>query len=237
AIFGNFINRVMVLSHKYFDGKVMEAGALTEGDRKVLEELSSYPAKIEKSIGAYRFREALSYFINVARLGNKYLADEEPWKVIKNDEERVKTVLNVSLQIASSLSILALPFLPFTAKKLFSMLKLNEQDWAKAGKADLLSSGHQLGEVQLMFERRTDEQVQFQLEKLAQAKIANQKDNAKAEPVKSSVRFEDFSALDIRSAKIVSAEKVAKTKKLLKLTLDTGIDQRTVVSGIAEYYK
>lgn len=237
AIFGNFINRVMVLSHKYFDGKVMEGSALTESDKIVLEELANYPAKIEKSINSYRFREALSYFINVARLGNKYLADEEPWKVIKTDEERVKTVLNVSLQIASNLAILALPFLPHTAEKLFTMLNQNQKDWDKAGRADLLATGHQLGEVQLLFEKITDEQVQFQLDKLAQAKINNQQANFKATPVKANISFDDFSAMDIRTGKIIAAEKVAKTKKLLKLTIDTGLDQRTVVSGIAEFYK
>lgn len=237
AIFGNFINRVMVLSHKYFDGKVMEASALTENDRNVLEELALYPEKIEKSINDYRFREALSHFINVARLGNKYLAEEEPWKVIKTDEERVKTVLNVSLQIASNLAILALPFLPFTAEKLFAMLNQTQKDWDHAGKPDLLQPGHQLGEVQLLFEKITDEQVQFQLDKLAQAKIDNQPAKAEASPAKSNISFDDFSAMDIRTGKIIAAEKVAKTKKLLKLTIDTGIDQRTVVSGIAEFYQ
>lgn len=236
AIFGNFINRVMVLSHKYFEGKVMEGSELTDNDKNVLEELSRFPSKIEKSIAAYRFREALSYFINVARLGNKYLAEEEPWKVINTDEERVKTVLNVSLQIASNLSILALPFLPFTSEKLFTMLNQGQKDWDKAGEANLLPTGHQLGEVQLLFEKITDEQVQFQLDKLAQAKIDNQQTNFKAAPVKANVSFDDFSAMDIRTGKIIAAEKVAKTKKLLKLTVDTGLDQRTVVSGIAEYY-
>src|SRR5699024_2611857 len=156
-----FINRVMVLSHKYFDGKVMEGSPLTQNDKDALHELTLFPEKIEKSINTYRFREALSHFINVARLGNKYLADEEPWKVIKTDEERVKTVLNVSLQIASNLAILALPFLPFTAEKLFAMLNQDQKDWNKAGKVNLLDIGHQLGEVQLLFEKITDEQVQF----------------------------------------------------------------------------
>lgn len=237
AIFGNFINRVMVLSHKYFDGKVMEASALTENDRSVLEELTHYPEKIEKSINDYRFREALSHFINVARLGNKYLAEEEPWKIIKTDEERVKTVLNVSLQIASNLATLALPFLPFTAEKLFTMLNQPQKDWEQAGKANLLQPGHQLGEVQLLFEKITDEQVQFQLDKLAQAKIDNQPAKSEVSPVKSNISFDDFSAMDIRTGKIIAAEKVAKTKKLLKLTIDTGIDERTVVSGIAEFYQ
>lgn len=237
AIFGNFINRVMVLSHKYFDGKVMLGSALTENDKSILDELSQQLPKIEKSINSYRFREALSYFINIARLGNKYLAEEEPWKAIKTDEERVKTVLNVSLQIASNLAILALPFLPFTAEKLFTMLNQDQKDWDQAGRPDLLPVGHQLGEAQLLFEKITDEQVQFQLDKLAKAKADNQQANFKADPVKPNISFDNFSTMDIRTGKILAAEKVAKTKKLLKITIDTGLDQRTVVSGIAEFYK
>lgn len=237
AIFGNFINRVLVLSHKYFDGKVMLGSALTENDKSILDELSQHLPKIEKSINSYRFREALSYFINVARLGNKYLAEEEPWKTIKTDEERVKTVLNVSLQIASNLAILALPFLPFTAEKLFTMLNQDQKDWDQAGRSDLLPVGHQLGEAQLLFEKITDEQVQFQLDKLAKAKVDNQQANFKADPAKPNISFDNFSTMDIRTGKILAAEKVAKTKKLLKITIDTGLDRRTVVSGIAEFYK
>lgn len=237
AIFGNFVNRVMVLSHKYFDGKLLEGSAFTENDKRVLDELSSYPAKIEKAINAYRFREALSHFMNAARLGNKYLADEEPWKLIKTDEERVKTVLNIGLQIASNLAIFALPFLPFTARKLFSMLNQEQQEWNKGGQVDLLPIGHQLAETQLLFEKITDEQVEFQLNKLAQAKIENQQSNRKAIPEKPAITFDSFTAMDIRSGEIVAAEKVAKTKKLLKLTVDTGLDRRTIVSGIAEFFK
>ena len=236
AIFGNFINRVMVLSHKYFDGKVMEASALTESDQLVLEELTLFSDRIEKSINSYRFREALSHFINVARLGNKYLADEEPWKTIKTDEERVKTVLNVSLQIASHLAILAQPFLPFTAESLFSMLNLTNKDWESARNQTLLNPGHQLGETKLLFEKITDEQVQFQLDKLEKARLENAKTDNQATPAKSNITFDDFNAIDIRTGKIIAAEKVPKTKKLLKLTIDTGLDQRTVVSGIAEFY-
>lgn len=236
AILGNFINRVMVLSHKYFDGKVMEA-TLTENDQIVLNELITYSDKIDKSVNSYRFREALVHFINVARLGNKYLADEEPWKVIKNDENRVKTVLNVSIQIASHLAILAQPFLPFTAESLFKMLNLKNKDWDSTKNKSLLSAGHQLGKTKLLFDKITDEQVQYQLDKLEKARIDNANAEREAPAPKANITFDDFNTLDIRTGKIIAAEKVAKTKKLLKLTVDTGLDERTVVSGIAEFYK
>lgn len=237
AIFGNFINRVMVLSHKYFDGQALEGSALTENDKYVLNELTLFPEKIEKSINTYRFREALATFMNVARLGNKYLADEEPWKVIKTDEERVKTILNVGLQIVANLAVLAQPFLPFTAEKLVTMLNLNNKDWQNAGTVNMISHGHQLAESKLLFEKITDEEVQFQLEKLEKASLENAKALAVTAPPKDNISFDEFSAMDIRTGKIVAAEKVAKTKKLLKLTVDTGLDQRIVVSGIAEFYK
>jgi len=236
AILGNFINRVMVLSHKYFDGKVLSGSALEEADHHVFDELTKYPEQITQSIGQYRFREALALFMNVARLGNKYLADAEPWKVIKTDEERVKTVLNVSLQIAANLAVLAQPFLPKTSTALFEMLNLQQQDWSAAGRGDLLEEGHQLGEVQLLFEKITDEQIDFQLEKLAAAKANNTKVVVPAAPAKENISFDDFVKMDIRIGTILTAEKVAKTKKLLKLTIDTGIDERTVVSGIAEFF-
>ena len=236
AIFGNFVNRVMVLSHKYFDGKVLSGSPLNEVDQHVFAELAKFPDAITGSIQQYRFREALAQFMNVARLGNKYLADEEPWKVIKNDEERVKTVLNVATQIVANLAVLAQPFLPKTATKLFEMLDFSQVNWADAGRADLIADGHQLSEVQLLFEKITDEQVEFQLNKLAEAKIANAAANVKTEPAKANIAFEDFTKLDIRVGTILEAEKVAKTKKLLKIKIDTGIDQRTVVSGIAEFF-
>ncbi len=236
AIFGNFVNRVMVLSHKYFDGKVLSGSPLNEVDQNVFAELAKFPDAITGSIQQYRFREALAQFMNVARLGNKYLADEEPWKVIKTDEERVKTVLNVATQIVANLAVLAQPFLPKTATKLFEMLDFSQVNWADAGKANLIADGHQLSEVQLLFEKITDEQVEFQLNKLAEAKIANAAANVKTEPAKANIAFEDFTKLDIRVGTILEAEKVAKTKKLLKIKIDTGIDQRTVVSGIAEFF-
>lgn len=237
AIFGNFVNRVLVLSHKYFGGAVMPAKNLTEKDKLVLSELERYPKAIKSSLQQYRFREALAHFINIARLGNKYLADEEPWKMIKTDEERVKTVLNISLQIAANLAVLSQPFLPFTADKLFDMLNFNDRTWDAAGNAPLLAEGHQVGQTQLLFEKITDEQVETQLAKLAQAKLDNAKAATVAEPAKANISFDQFTPLDIRTGKILTAEKVVKTKKLLKMTIDTGIDQRTVVSGIAEFFK
>lgn len=237
AILGNFINRVMVLSHNYFEGKVLMGSSYTENDLQVLKELSLFPEKIDKAINSYHFRDALALFINVARMGNKYLADEEPWKVIKEDEERVKTILNVGVQITSSLAILAQPFLPFTADKLFTMLNLERKDWNEAGKSEILLPGHVLGKSVLLFEKVTDEQIQFQLDKLEKAHQENLQTDAKPVSVKNNINFDDFNSMDIRAGTILAAEKVAKTKKLLKLTVDTGLDKRTIVSGIAEHYK
>lgn len=236
AIFGNFINRVMVLSHKYFDGKVLMGSEFTEADRGVLADMASYPEKISASIEHYRFREALSEFMNLARLGNKYLADMEPWKLIKTDEERVKTILNVGLQISANLAILAEPFLPFTSAKLFRMLNLNVLDWNHAGVPDLLIEGHQLNEAALLFEKIEDPAIEAQIQKLMDTKTANEKVEAIVSEAKPNINFDQFAAMDVRVGTILTAEKVAKTKKLLKLTIDTGLDQRTVVSGIAEYF-
>ncbi|MCF8451686.1 MAG: methionine--tRNA ligase [Pedobacter sp.] len=237
AIFGNFVNRVLVLSHKYFDGKVLMGSELTSADRGVLEELKEYPAKIAASIEQYRFREALGEFMNLARLGNKYLADAEPWKLIKTDEERVKTILNIGLQITSNLAILAQALLPFSSDKLFQMLNQDKLEWDKAGTADLLPIGHQLNEASLLFEKIEDEAVEAQIKKLMDSKNANELANRKAEDSKPNISFDQFAAMDIRVGTILAAEKVAKTKKLLKLQIDTGIDQRTIVSGIAEYFE
>lgn len=236
AIFGNFINRVLVLSHKYFEGRVVRGSALTDTDQAVLTQLSEFPDRISSSIEQYRFREALAEFMNLARLGNKYLADEEPWKIIKTDEERVKTVLNTGLQIAANLAIMAEPFLPFSSAKLFEMLNLTSANWGSAGKTDLLPEGHQLNEASLLFEKIEDDAIAAQIEKLNQSKINNEAENVSIEPAKSNINFEQFSVMDIRTATILEAEKVPKTKKLLKLLVDTGIDRRTIVSGIAESF-
>lgn len=237
AILGNFINRVVVLTHKYFDGNVPTLMELTTHDKAVIEELKSCPDKISTSIENYRFREALTEVMNVARLGNKYLADTEPWKLIKTDEDRVRTILNISLQIAANLEILIEPFLPFTSVKLKQMLNCGGNTWADAGSVDLLKRGHKLNQAELLFEKIEDEAIQAQINKLNQSKTVNQQAQKEAIPAKPDIEFEQFSAIDIRVATIIAAEKVEKTKKLLKLTLNTGFDERTVVSGIAEHYK
>lgn len=237
AVFGNFINRVVVLTHKYFGGKVPTCMTILPEDQVVIDELATFPAKISASIENYRFREALGEVMNVARLGNKYLADTEPWKVIKTDEDRVRTILFISLQIAANLEILIEPFLPFTADKLMKMLNYGGHTWSAAGKINLLHRGHQLNEPVLLFEKIEDEEVQAQIDKLNKSKADNDAASAVVSPAKENIQFEDFTSVDIRVATIIAAEKVEKTKKLLKLTLDTGIDHRTVVSGIAEYYK
>lgn len=237
AILGNFVNRVVVLTHKYFAGSVPTCMEITPVDQAVIDELAGYPAKISASIENYRFREALAEVMNVARLGNKYLAETEPWKLIKTDEDRVRTILNIALQIAANIQILIEPFLPFTAEKLMNMLKNGGHDWEDAGSVNLLKRGHEIGEAILLFEKIEDAAIDFQIDKLNQSKATNAAATAVAVPAKENIQFDDFSAMDIRVATIVAAEKVEKTKKLLKLTVNTGIDERTVVSGIAENYK
>lgn len=233
GIYGNFINRVVVLTNKYYDGAVPKRFDLSDYDKEVLSELKEFPAKIAKSIEAYRFREALMEMMNLARLGNKYLADEEPWKLVKTDEARTKTIMNIALQIAANLSIVSEPFIPFTASKLSNMLGLKDLLWEHAGADDLLTAGHKVEPASLLFSKIEDIEIEAQLQKLEATKLAN----LQAEPQKENISFEDFTAVDIRVGTITEAEKVKKTKKLLKLTVDTGIDIRTVVSGIAEHYK
>ncbi len=237
AIFGNFINRAAVLTQKYYEGKVPERGELTSADQEILDRLQEFPATISASIEQFRFREALSGLMDLARMGNKYLADNEPWKLIKTDAERVKTIMNISLQIAANLTILCEPFLPFTACKLAGMLNLGISDWSEAGRADLLQANHQLGEVALLFEKLEDSVIEAQVQKLLDTKAANELEKKTLPEAKPEVTFDDFQKMDIRVATILEAEVVPKTKKLLKLKLDTGLDVRTVVSGIAEYYK
>jgi methionyl-tRNA synthetase len=237
AVFGNFINRVMVLSHKYFDGKAGEIKDCTPYDLAVLAEMQSYPAKIAKSIEQYRFREALVELMNLARLGNKYLADTEPWKISKEESQRIATILAISLQIAANLAILSEPFLPFTSKSLFEQLNLTSSDWNTAGAANLIPAGHQLGAATLLFAKIEDEQMDAQLAKLTASKKENEKANHQMEAQKPLITFDDFSNNDMRVGTIIAAKRVPKTKNLLKMTIDTGIDQRTVVSGIAAYYE
>lgn len=235
AIYGNFINRALVLTQKYFGGVVPERGELTDYDREVLAEIPEIIGRVEKNLDAFHFREALKECMNLARLGNKYLADTEPWKLIRNDEGRVKTILNICLQIAADLSTLTEPFIPFSAAKLRNFLNIGPVAWNRMGD-QIIPAGHTLNEPGLLFEKIEDSQIQQQVDKLLATKKANEMANARVAPAKPNVTFDDFARMDIRAGKIVAAEKVAKTKKLMKLTIDTGIDTRTVVSGIAEYY-
>ncbi len=236
AILGNFINRTMVLTHKYFEGKVPKTNELNDLDKQTIEEIKTYPQKIGTLIETYKFRDALFELMNLARLGNKYLTENEPWKTYKTDVQRTETVLNISLQICANLSILMEPFIQFSAKKLQQMLNLKPLKWYQAGNCSLLEEGIQINTPVLLFERIEDTDIQKQLDKLEASKKTNAINNAEVEPQKKNITFEDFSAMDIRVGTIIAAEKVAKTKKLLKLTIDTGIDTRTIVSGIAEYY-
>lgn len=237
AIFGNFVNRTMVLTHKYFGGKVPAKGELTDYDKQTIEEISLYPEKIGRSIEQYRFREALNELMNLARTGNKYLTENEPWKTIKTDEARTATVLNISLQICANLAVLASPFMPITAEKLTKMLNMQPIAWFEAGNVDLLSESTEINTPELLFEQIDDKTIALQIEKLQQTKKENALSEASVEAQKEIISFDDFAKTDIRVGTILSAEKVAKTKKLLKLTVDTGIDKRTIVSGIAEYCK
>lgn len=237
AIFGNFVNRALVLTQKYFDNKVPAAGALTDFDRETLEEMPKIKKAVEDYIEVYRFRDALKEAMNLARLGNKYLADTEPWKVAKTDMERVATILNVALQITANLAIVFEPFLPFSTEKLLKMLNTSEFGWDKLGNTDLLAVGHELGKAELLFEKIEDSVIDAQLKKLEDTKLANALKEYKAEPQKDEAQFDDFMKMDIRVGTIKACEKVAKTKKLLKLTVDTGIDTRTIVSGIAEHFE
>ena len=236
AIFGNFVNRTLVLTQKYFDGKVPALNELTESDKETLKALKGYPDKISKSLDLYRFREALSEMMNLARLGNKYLTDNEPWKLFKTDKDRVATILNISLQIAANLAILGEPFLPFSAEKLRKMLNQEVLGWDAAGSSELLEVGHELGKPEFLFEKIEDSDVEKQVQKLLDTKEANNQNENDVNPQKEEITYDDFTKMDIRVGTILEAVKVPKTKKLLQLKIDTGIDQRTVVSGIAEYF-
>lgn len=237
AVFGNFVNRTMVLTQKYFDGIVPGIEDLNDYDKAVLTEIREFPMRVGSSLESFRFREALNEMMNLARLGNKYLTDSEPWKLIKTDESRVRTILNVSLQICANLSVLSAPFLPFTADKLAGMLNLHGLKWHDAGNTDLLNEGQKLQSPALLFERIEDKTIEEQVQKLLNTKEENEKALATVNPAKDNIQYEDFAKLDIRVGTIIEAERVPKTKKLLKLKVDTGIDQRVVVSGIAEYYE
>jgi methionyl-tRNA synthetase len=241
AVFGNFINRVVVLTHKYYNGIVPSPNEFTEVDEKTLAELKAYPAVISSSIERYRFREAQGELMNVARLGNKYLADEEPWKMVKTDPERVKTQIYVALQIASVLTTLCEPFLPFTSKKLTKILNIEVNNWnLEFDNWNLTKAGHQIGgpdvSGEVLFAQIEDSEIQKQIDKLEATKKANVMENQVTEPQKPTATFEDFSKLDLRVGTIIEAEKMPKANKLLVLKVDTGIDVRTIVSGIAEHF-
>ena len=242
AIFGNFINRVVVLTNKFYNGIVPNPSEFLDIDNATLTELKAYPAVISSSVERYRFREALGELMNVARLGNKYLADEEPWKVIKDNPERVQTQMYVALQIAAALSSLCEPFLPFTAAKLSRILKIETKiDWKTVSQtSELIPSGHQIGEAELLFAKIEDEEIQKQIDKLEATKAANKEEIASSlamtEPQKETIQYDDFAKIDLRVGTILEAEKMPKANKLLILKIDTGIDVRTIVSGIAESF-
>ena len=236
AILGNFVNRALVLTQKYFDNKVPPLGTLQEIDRKTIEMLKVSPGFIAGAVEGYRFREATAQMMDVARLGNKYLAETEPWKLAKTDLPRVGTILNIALQIVANLTIVCEPFLPFTSRKLKEMLALDKYVWKDAGSSSLLKPGHLLGEGKLLFEKIEDEVIQLQIKKLMETKEKVELASQPVVPAKSEISFDDFSKMDIRIGTVVEAEKVEKSKKLLKLKVDTGIDVRTVMSGIAEHF-
>ena len=238
AILGNFVNRALVLTQKYYNGEVPACGELNDYDRETIAELQSIKAQLERNIENYHFREALKDAMNFARIGNKYLADTEPWKVVKTDPERVKTILNIALQITANTAIAIEPFMPFTAEKMLSMLAVEKFGWEELGSMELIKAGHTIGKAELLFEKIEDDVIQKQLDKLQATKEANlaaeKAQNVEAQ--KDNISFDAFQQMDIRVSTILTAEKVAKTKKLLKLTVDTGIDQREIVSGIAEHF-
>jgi methionyl-tRNA synthetase len=226
-----------VLTHKYFNGMVPELGELTGPDKETLETMRLFPDKIASSIQFYRFREALSELMNLARLGNKYLTDNEPWKVFATDPVRVGTVLNISLQICAQLSIVGEPFLPFSMTKVRKMFNLGRLKWSDAENGNWLAPGHQLNQPELLFDKIEDAAIEAQVNKLLATKKTNEAEAMHLPPMKEVIEFDDFAKMDIRAGTILEAEKVTKTKKLLKLKIDTGIDQRTVVSGIAEFFE
>ncbi len=236
AIYGNFVNRALVLTQKYFDNKVPIRGTFLETEVKTINSLKAIPGLIETSIGNYRFREATAHMMDLARLGNKYLAETEPWKLATTDLPRVGTILNIALQIAANLAVVSEPFLPFTSRKLKDMLTLNNLTWSQAGSDELLREGQQLGEASLLFEKIEDEVIAVQIKKLMDTKKEVELASKPVIPSKAEITFDDFSKMDIRIGKILEAEKVEKSKKLLKLTVDTGIDIRIVMSGIAEHF-
>lgn len=236
AVYGNFVNRALQLTQKYYEGVVPAAGELTDYDRETIAEFQGVKAEVERLLETFRFRDAQKEAMNLARIGNKYLADSEPWKVIKTDPERVKTVLNLSLQLVANLAIAFEPFLPFSSEKLRDMLHIEEAEWDRLGSTELLPAGHVLGKPELLFEKVEDAVVEAQVQKLLDTKKANEEANYKAEPIRENIPFEDFEKLDLRVGTVLSCEKVKKSKKLLKFEIADGLENRTIVSGIAQHY-
>lgn len=236
GIFGNFINRVTVLTQKYYNGIVPQPNEFEQVDKDLYHEMQQIPEKIGKNLDEFRFRDALTEMMNLARLGNKYLADEEPWKVIKDNPERVKTQMFCALQVAGALAYLCEPFLPFTSQKMKSGLNLENKNWYEVLNTPPIPTGHQINEMPLLFTKIEDDVIEAQIKKLENTKINNQKTNPNANPMKEQISFDDFTKIDLRTATILEAEKVEKADKLLKLKVDTGVDVRTVVSGIAESF-
>ena len=236
AVFGNFVNRALVLTAKYFEGQVPARGELTDFDKETLDELGKVRSAIEKELDAFHFREALKEAMNLARLGNKYLADTEPWKLAKTDMDRVATILNISLQLTANLAIAFAPFLPQSSEKLLGMLQISLPAWADLGRSDLLSEGHQLGQASLLFEKIEDEVIEAQIAKLQATKAANDAAEAKAPAVGEDITFDDFTKLDLRVGTVLECQKVPKADKLLQFRIDDGLGGRTIVSGIAQHY-
>ena len=239
AIYGNFVNRALVLTHKYFDGKVPPLGHLTEIDEEMLREVAAIPAELDDQLEHFHFREALKTAMQLARIGNKYLADTEPWKVIKSDPDRVATILHLALQLVGNLTIAFAPFTPFSTRRLLAMLQVGEEGFAfsRFGATDLLPEGHQLGTPELLFEKIEDEVIQAQLDKLAAIKKLNEEQSRHPEALLEDVPFDTFTKSDMRAGRILACEKVPKADKLLRFSIDDGMGGRTIVSGIAQYYK
>ena len=237
AVYGNFVNRALQLTKKYFDGKVPACGKLSAYDHDTLQEFADVKGEVERLLDAFKFRDAQKEAMNLARIGNKYLADTEPWKLAKTDMGRVATILNISLQLVANLAIAFEPFLPFSSKKLRAMLNVEHLEWDNLGRTDLLPEGHQLGEPVLLFEKIDDETIQAQVDKLLATKKANEAANYKANPVKPTVSIEDFDKLDIRVGTVLECAPVPKMKKLLQFKIADGLENRTIVSGIAQHYK
>ena len=237
AVYGNFVNRALQLTQKYYNGIVPECGELTDTDKATLDEFKDVKQDVEKLLDNFKFRDAQKEAMNLARIGNKYIADEEPWKVIKTDPERVKTIIYISLQLTANLAIAFEPFLPFSSKKLREMINMESFRWEDLGSTELLPAGKQLTKPSLLFEKIEDDVIQFQLDKLEATRKANLAANAKANPIKGTISFDDFQKLDIRVGTVLECERVPKMKKLLKFLIDDGLNKRTIVSGISQWYE